>query len=991
IHKRIAELLERFGDREGALAELERAASLAPDDAETWLAWLDLSFATGDLARAVALVRELLRRLPMGDAAFAATARRGADAALAIGDDETAIELLDEILERTPDDESARARRDEVLATTTDPERRVDLLARVAARNSGTARVEALDERARLLAEALDRPDEAIADLAAAFDEAPERTDLAQRLAQLLASAERVHELAELLRRLFPRERGTARRLTLRWLAHVLRDHLYDLPRAEQALRMALEPGDEHDFDHELDQTMRLELADLLERQGRWVDLAHELQRELMPELSGVATVHPVRIELLSRLARLQREVLDDDEAAARIYERLAELGHVPDEGLACLARAHRRAGRHAELVRVLELRASALQDDPARWAALQQHVAELLDGPLARPLEAAERYLAAFLADPQRHAAAIRRARVLLSGAASLVAVRERLEHIAARVDGERRAEIDTLFADVLANHPDQAEFAVERYRAALAVAPRLLSALEGLGRVELRRGDLEAAIPALLAVSEHPQATAQQRADAAASAARALVRSGREPQALAVLSTALRHSPSHARVLLELAQIYEHQGRATEQSVVLENLRSLALPGALRAEVLHRHAALLQPAYRADPRGREAEAAIADVLEALTSDPTHPGARQLLLELARLRNEWPLTVQALSAALRPLGPGPTRARVELDIADVLLDEGRDPEGAMQRLDAAIVEIDDDEIERRSTALALRLDEVEPLVGRVAERIRAAAERTRALEPDARARVDRLVARLHASREARAAAPPVPAATTHLPEDPREAITAMLRNAMHGDPAHVAEAWLKAAALVWQRLRDADSAAQHALAALDAGADEESVAALLGDVALSCTDAMALRIHDSLQSLQHAGASLRLQRAQLARLLGRSADALAELTELVQHEQGEIRHRALAELDRLLAQVAAPHDRLPVLRMRVAELSPDDEAEIADGAAELAAVELATGDATRALATCRLGLAAIPEHRTLLRMQVELLEHHDLPEELAL
>lgn len=992
IHKHVATLLERWGDREGAIVELEHATSLAPDDAEAWLAWLDLCFASGALARAVALVRELLRRLPMGDAAYAATARRGADAALAIGDDETALELFDEILERTPDDEAVRARRDEVIATTTDPERRVGLLARIAARNTGTARVEALDERARLLAETLGRTEEAIADLVVAFEEAPERTDLAARLADQLAAAERWHELAELLRRLFPRERGGARRRTLRRLAEVLRDRLFDLPRAEQALRMALELGGNPDEDRELGEPMRLELAELLERQGRWVDLAHELQRELGPELEGATPSHPARIELMGRLARLQREVLDDDEGAARIYQRLEQLGQVPDEGLACLARAHRRAGRHAELVRVLELRATALREDPSRWATIQQHIAELLDGPLARPLEAAERYLAAFLADPSRHAASIRRARVLLSGAASLDSVRARLEEIATRVDGELRAEVDTLLADVLANHPDHADLAVERYHAALARVPKLLSALEGLGRVELRRGNLDAALPVLLAVSEHPAATLQQRADAAASAGRALVKRGRDAQALAVLGTALRHSPAHARVLLELAQIYERQGRTTEQSVVLENLRGLALPGALRAEVLHRHAALLQPAYRNDPRGREAEAAIADVLEALAADPTHPGARQLLLELARLRNEWPLTVQALSAALRPLGPGPTRARVELDIGEVLLDEGHDPEGAMQRLDAAIVEIDDDEIERRATAIALRLDRVEPLVGRVAERIRAAAERTRALEPETRARIDRLIARLHASRDAREAAPDTGPAAALLAEDPRQAIANMLHAASLGDPAQLGNVWLDAAILVWQRLRDADTAAQYALSALAAGVEHEPVAALLGDVALSCTDAMASRIHETLQSLspEQLGPSLRLQRAQLARLLGRSADALVELTELVQRDQGEIRHRALAELDRLLAQVASPQDRLPVLRMRVAELSPDDEAELADGAAELAAVELATGDATRALATCRLGLAALPEHRTLLRMQVELLEQHDLPEELA-
>ncbi|MBK8719670.1 MAG: hypothetical protein KBB21_23610 [Nannocystaceae bacterium] len=977
LRRRTAALLAAAGALDAAIDELTVARDEAPHDAAGWLALLELCFAEGALARAIAVVREMLSQLPMGDDAYAAAAARGVDAALALGDHAVAIELLDDVLARMPEHAATRARRQDVLATAVEPERRASLLANIAQRHTGAARIEALDERAHLLAEQLDRPDEAIADLARAIEEAPQRSDLAERLAGLYEQRERWNELSTLLRSTFARQRGTQRLHTLRRLAALLRDHLGDAPRAEQALRLAMELADGELADAAVADELRLELADVLERQGRWTDLAHELQHQLAQGGPPDAATSAARLALLGRLARLQREVLGDEDAAAATYELLASAGALPDEGLACLAHAHRRHRRFDDLVRVLDLRASALRDDPTRWAAVRLRVAELLDGPLARPHDAIAPYLDAFLSDPDGHREVGRRLRVLLAGVATPERVVARLQAQAVDRDEGRRAELETLTADVLAHHPEHASAAVEHYLAALELAPRTAGAIEGLARIELRRGALDIALAYVREGLQHPGIAPTVRAELATLAARSLARRDRDEEALALLSAALRDAPDHPHALLELASIHERAGRSVELGVVLAHLRELNLPASLRAQTHHRHAIALRDRWRRQPRGPEAEVALEDALAALQSDPTHPGARQILFELARLRDEWTLVVPALEAALRTLGPGPARARIELELGELALEHG-DAVGACQRLAAAVVEIDDDEVERRATLLALRL----PQPQQAADQLASTPPTTRALDPDARARIDRLLLRL---REA----------GRSVAENDDELMAELERHrqraqATGGTAAR--PAWLAAAKVAWHRLGDAERAAEALLHALGPDCDDDELPPLLGDVVLSCAQPLQEHVFAALAAIPETriGPALRLERASLARLLGRTAEALEDLAHLSNSGDRDLRRRALAQLDHVLAEVAAPEDRVGVLRARLAELAMDDAPELADVAAELAALEYGGGDVTRALSTCRAGLRIEPQHRSLLRLQVELLDHHDMPGELA-
>jgi hypothetical protein len=531
-----------------------------------------------------------------------------------------------------------------------------------------------------------------------------------------------------------------------------------------------------------------------------------------------------------------------------------------------------------------------------------------------------------------------------------------------------------------VLSHHPEHTDAAAAGYREAIARDEADAAANEGLARLELRRGDVEAAWPHVCVAVRHDELAPSVRADLAATAARALLRAGSEGSARALLELVLEAAPDHVPALLELARVHERSGDLTALGVVLDHLRTLPMSAAMRAEVLHRHAASLQAAYREEPRGDAAELAIADVLEALRADPTHPGARQLLLEIARLRGEWSLVVAGLEAVLRTLGPGPARARVELEIGEVCSSAGHDDIAATRRLEAALCEIDDDDVHARIVALAMRLRPRGTVAARLAE---AGTGSTHALGPEARARLDRLVARLREGD----------GRVDVESDDPAIECSRLEHEAAALPPGAAAQGWLAVAATTWQRLGDGERAARALLHALALPHDEAKAARLIAEVAFACGEDTAAEIYGRLRARgeDRIGPDLRLQRASLARLLGRDAEALDDLARLTTIDDGAIRRRALAELDQILAQHGTPEQRVGVLRARLAELSRQDDGEFADVAAELARLELELGLPTRALATCRLGLRVGPQHRTLLRLHVELLEQHDLPDDLAL
>jgi tetratricopeptide (TPR) repeat protein len=781
---------EVLGDPTAAVGHLEAALVLAPTDPDLLLPLLDHHFSQTDLQRAVELTERVLEHVRMGDAAFAALAHRAADAAIAQGEPERAKALLERITRRIPDDAKARARMielQELRERVDEPARRVALLAAVATRQSGQARIEALEERARLLLEALHRPHEAMEDLAAVVADAPDRQASVELLATLYREHGRWTELVELREAELPRRHGLARARLLVEIAQLQRDGLHELPRAEQALRLALEQlGTEQlgtdDDERALADELREALADNLERQGRVVDLAGWLEQELATELDPPERhprPPPPRLALLQRLARLARERLDDEARAARIYEHLERWRALPDEGLATLARWYRRSGRYEALVRVLRLRALALAEHSERRAVVDLHIAELLDGPLARPHDAAPYYLDAFLADPEAHPAAGARARVLLGAIDSVINVRDRLLRRLHDIGRARRPALLTLLADVLAPHEAHEDEAEARYREAIALDDDLAAAHEGLGRLLGRRGRKDEAARALVAATERPGLPPARAADAAALAARHLIELQRLDEAEAVLRRALSSQPDSARALLELARLYERSGRSNELTVVLDQLAQLPLPGAMLAEVAYRRALLLQPIYDVVPHGPQGERARSHLLEALGANPRHAAARQALQALATARREWSIVAHMHYLAIRELPPGASRASVHLQLAATYLDHLGDAESAMRNIESALQQAPTDGVVTYQTGeLARRM----PDPAAAADRFETIAAADNELDDAARARLWLLAAELRMEDDDRDAAEAASRRVLELPAAPEDATAAATR-----------------------------------------------------------------------------------------------------------------------------------------------------------------------------------------------------------------
>ncbi len=773
---------EVLGDPPAAVRHLEAALLLAPTDPDLLLPLLDHHFAQTDLLRAVELTERVLEHVSMGDVAFSALAHRAADAAIAQGRGEHAEALLERVVTRIPGDDKAHDRLTELQSRADEPDRRVELLAAVAARQGGKARIEALEERARLLLDPLARPAEAMEDLAAVVAESPDRRTSTELLATLYRQHGRFTELVALREADLPRRHGLARARTLQEIAALCGEQLGSPTRAEQALRLAVDELGSTPDELTLADTLREALVANLERQGRHVDLAAYLEQQLADQLGPEASADapgPARVALANTLARVLRDRLDDEARAARVYEQLERWHALPDDGLATLARWYQRSRRHEDLVRVLQLRAMALGEHSERRAAVDRRIAELFDGPLSRPQDAAPYYLDAYLADPDAHAAAGARARVLLSGVDSVANVRARLLRRLEDLSPTRRPILLTLLADVLAPQEGYENEAEAHYREALELDPQLASAYDGLGRLLSRGQRRTEAVEMLVLAADSPAMPAPRAAEAAALAARNLGELDRYTEAEAVLKRSLHRSPDSQRALLELARLYEDGDRRAELSQVLDTLAQLSLSSVMLAEVAYRRALLLMPIYEVVPGGPQGERARSYLLEALGANPRHTAARQTLLGLANARREWSIVAHMHYLAIRELPPGPQRALVHLDLAATYLDHLGDPDSAMRNIESALQQAATDVVVANRTAeLARRM----PDRRRAAERFESIASGDNELSDAARARLWLLAADLRMEDDDTDAAEAASRRVLDLPSVPHDATAAATR-----------------------------------------------------------------------------------------------------------------------------------------------------------------------------------------------------------------
>ncbi|HSK05012.1 MAG TPA: hypothetical protein VK932_27375, partial [Kofleriaceae bacterium] len=173
-------------------------------------------------------------------------------------------------------------------------------------------------------------------------------------------------------------ESGDERRALLARIARLEERELADRGAAIATWRDLL---DDQPFDPEaLDSLERL-----YEAGERWRDLIDVLRRKL-DHADAPATAR----ELLGRIAEIHEAMLDEPEEAIAANLEILDRDTGDRRALTELARLYRTGERHADLLEVLERQA---QLDPATWIGLQAEIARLLAGPLARPMEALERW----------------------------------------------------------------------------------------------------------------------------------------------------------------------------------------------------------------------------------------------------------------------------------------------------------------------------------------------------------------------------------------------------------------------------------------------------------------------------------------------------------------------------------------------------------------------------------------------------------------------
>ncbi|MEO7733458.1 MAG: hypothetical protein ABIY55_21020, partial [Kofleriaceae bacterium] len=282
-------------------------------------------------------------------------------------------------------------------------------------------------------------------------------------------------------------------------LGQIAEDRLGDLPRAAAAYEKAANG-------HEPAPALTA-LERVLARSNRWPELAHVLRRQADAAEDDAHTA-----EYLYRLGDLEETTLADPGAAVAAYREVLQLVPAHGGARAALERmlgsapAHKSAiveileplfeqdGDAERLARVLEARLD-VTDDLIDQASILARVAELCEhqlGDKRRALDAALRWLAI---DPGSNQALAETDR-LAAALGQWPEVAARLTAIVEAPDARVR-EADTQVAllgflgRIQHRHLNQLELATRSYRAALALEPDSVAALDELIAILRQRGD--------------------------------------------------------------------------------------------------------------------------------------------------------------------------------------------------------------------------------------------------------------------------------------------------------------------------------------------------------------------------------------------------------------------------------------------------------------------------------------------------------------------
>jgi tetratricopeptide (TPR) repeat protein len=208
-------------------------------------------------------------------------------------------------------------------------------------------------------------------------------------LARLYEEAQAWRELRLITRMLADHaDDGTERRAMLARVAQLDEDRLNERDAAITTWNEVL-------ADQPSDAGALHALERLYQGAGKWRELIEVLRNRI-----DVASSDAEAVDLLARVAEIQESKLGESDEAIAAWLEVSDRDPNAMVALVQLARLYRAAERHADLLDILE-RQTGLVDGPERLG-LDVGIAQLLAGPLARPVEALERWGAILRMEPQ-------------------------------------------------------------------------------------------------------------------------------------------------------------------------------------------------------------------------------------------------------------------------------------------------------------------------------------------------------------------------------------------------------------------------------------------------------------------------------------------------------------------------------------------------------------------------------------------------------------
>ena len=653
---------DRLGDRTGAAHALARAYGADATRTHLLLSLADFHHESGELAPAHDYYATLLASgsapadaLPRIHLRLAQYARAEADAleeerhlraAVALGPSDDAWRRLIELY-RIREDKLRLEQALLALADLVPPEERLVLL-REARTLEGPAPMPELDERIL----ALDRNDaEARVRVLERLRRAEDPSALLDRLEREIETA--LHESGGAVGPELPLELGR--------VSQERGDHA----RAARGFRLAAEHGGGRPAAEGAVQALRA--------LGRQAEAAGLLETMLAGGPSD-----DTRVALEHLLLALYLEIAP--QRALPLVEAARHRGVELTLDAADYRRLLHAEGRFELLLTELDRAAHDAAD--ADRAALCIQAAELLEGPMQRPHDAAQRYAALFEAAPQRRELAAR-ARSLYAAAGEPIYALALLDQELAIATPEELPQLKITRGELLLAAGADAE-AEGEFLHALITTKRVGRAHAALADVYRKRGDLASALEHLIAAADAPDLEPARAAACAVDAADVLLIEGDTATAERLYQLAAALDPADRRAIDALIRLAAAQDAFDRQAELLGRAAALTADRRERARLLHQRARIYETSL-----GRDLDAYRA-YREAVACDPSLREAVHALRSLAEARGEWAVAAEQLYREAALAETPRERARLHVRLAQIHEERLFDSTAALRSLEQA-------------------------------------------------------------------------------------------------------------------------------------------------------------------------------------------------------------------------------------------------------------------------------------------------------------